>query len=194
MILGHNKQLLINNIHPNVLDNNSNAIQVLRNVAWWVQGGLLIVSLLSISWNIWLAGFFSVLLVIIFVFKLAVLVKNYRRIPIMEAVDMLKSHPIKDFRLTLEAIFSNQQSEHSTETKQLLLFILEQSKNGKLTLFGKKEYLAEEEKVPPYDIQPERLGFDENDIPVIRDFDHKILYKELQVDKKELLNLTKLHR
>ena len=104
---------------------------------------------------------------------------------------MLKSHPIKDFMLTLEAIFSNQQSEHSTETKQLLLFILEQSKKGKLSLFGKKEYLAEEERVPYYDMQLERLGFDQNDIPVICDFDHKILYKELRVDKKELLDLTK---
>jgi hypothetical protein len=111
-------------------------------------------------------------------------------IPIMEAVDMLKSHSIKGFELTLKAIFSNQHSEHSTDTKQLILFILEQSKNGKLSLFGKKKHLSEE-KIRSYDIQLNRLGFDENDMPVIYDFDHKILYKELRVDKKELLNLAK---
>ena len=103
---------------------------------------------------------------------------------------MIKSYPLKDFSLTLGAIFSNQHSEHSSETKEFLLFILEQSKNGKLSLFGKKKHLSEE-KISSYDIKPERLGFDQNDIPLIYNFNHKILYKELRVDKKELLNLTK---
>ena len=108
-------------------------------------------------------------------------------IPSMEGVDMIKSHPLEDFSLTMDAIFSNQHSEHSTDTKQLILFILEQSKNGKLSLFGKKKHLSEE-KISSYDIKPERLGFDQNDIPLIYNFNHKILYKELRVYKKELQN------
>jgi hypothetical protein len=107
----------------------------------------------------------------------------------MKAIDVIKNYPIEGLNLTLDAIFSNTHSEHSSETKECLLFILEQSKNGNISLFGKKKHLSEE-RIPPYDIQPERLGFHENYMPVIYDFNHKILYKELRVDKKEFVNLT----
>ena len=122
--------------------------------------------------------------------------RKERRIPMMEAVDIIKAHPsyslIKNDlpEPSFGFILSQKGDNIPAKTLELILFILEQSQNERISLFGKQKHLSEE-KISVWNILPNHLSFDCQDLPILLQRNNNPFYTDLRVDKLELLNLIK---
>lgn len=118
--------------------------------------------------------------------------RKERRIPIMKAADIIKAHASYSLikknlpNPSVDFILSERGDNIPAETLRLILFILEECQNERISLFGKQKHLSEE-KISVWN----QLSFDSRDLPIILQRNNYPFYTDLCVDKLELLSLLK---
>ena len=115
--------------------------------------------------------------------------RSTKYITLLEAVDRLyPNHRENNFEAYLPFIFSDSESEHDPKIRQIVYKILVASKQGKISLFGKRKNLSIRE-ISPYDIQLDRVRYDANDLPILCDHAGKPIFTDLRVERKLIKNL-----
>jgi hypothetical protein len=111
-----------------------------------------------------------------------------KRIPFMEAVDLIEKYlknQNKEIDTNGDELFFAQNSSYSCETKAVILRMLEACKNGKITLLGNHGALSER-KVDSYDIDRQKIIFI-NEIPTLHNALNQITFTNLTIEKNEAM-------
>ena len=128
------------------------------------------------------------------------LYKSYtqRTLPFNKAVDIAKSHLKNHAAINIsssDAIFWNDNTGYSAETKNIMLLIFAACRDKKLNLFGNEGCLPKRE-IPYLYIDLDKIKFSEDGYPEIYDYSNNPMFTELSLEKvrffKWLKGLSKI--
>lgn len=88
-----------------------------------------------------------------------------------------------------KGLFLARGCSYSWIKKEIMAYLFEACQRGKITLFGRGENLPETE-IDPVCIDSQRIVF-KNNLPIILNYQNDVMFKDLAVDKYELLKWVK---
>lgn len=111
-----------------------------------------------------------------------------------KAVDIAKIHLKNHVAIntsSLDAIFWNDNSGYSTETKNIMLLIFKACRENKLSLLGKEGFCSEKE-IPYWDIDLDKIRFSKDGYPEIYDYSHNLMFTNLSLEKGKFFKWLKV--